>query len=172
MQTLQARPSRASRSGIGSRSRASSTSRGAAQQTTVNASDIGLSRVSTSQSSEQGLDLRYVDLASLTTLCDEVAELGDLLSNQARFLLQSAHDSPAETPGPGETASAGPSGFQRPNIARTISETTNSTEATSMDPMLSYEMNPPNIDWAYLDQVLRGDEDPDDGPGPSGEPRP
>lgn len=178
MQTLQARSGRASRSGVGSRG--SSASRGAAAPTPSNVSELGLSRVSTSQSSEQGVDYRYVDLASLTTLCDEVAELGDLLSHQARFLLGSAQASPVETPSQTDTERSrpnrpaqGPSSTQRSNITRNTSTATTATATTStMDPIMDYEMNPPNIDWAYLDQVLRGDEDPDDGPGPSGERRP
>lgn len=180
MQTLQARSGRASRSGVGSRG--SSASRGAAP-TPSNVSDLGLSRVSTSQSSEQGVEYRYVDLASLTTLCDEVAELGDVLSHQARFLLNSAQASPAETPGQTETPTErtqpsrpapGPSGTQRrSNVSRSMSETSAGTEATTaMDPIMDYEINPPNIDWAYLDQVLRGNEDQEEGPGPSGERRP
>ncbi|KAK4499134.1 hypothetical protein PRZ48_009646 [Zasmidium cellare] len=188
MQTLQARSGRASRSGVGSRG--SSASRAAGAPTPSNVSDLGLSRVSTSQSSEQGVDFRYVDLASLTTLCDEVAELGDVLSHQARFLLNSAQASPVETPGrmelpterpqqperprqPSRPTVQGPYGTQRVNIPRSMSEPTAGTEATSgIDPIMDYEMNPPNIDWAYLDQVLRGNEDTDDGPGPSGERRP
>lgn len=178
MQTLQARSGRASRSGVGSRG--SSASRGAAAAATPsNVSELGLSRVSTSQSSDQGVDFRYVDLASLTTLCDEVAELGDLLSHQARFLLGSAGASPVETPGQTDTdrtrhtrPAQGSSSTPRSNIGRSTSTATTATEATSpMDPIMDYEMNPPNIDWAYLDQVLRGDENPDDGPGPSGERR-
>lgn len=167
MQTLQARSGQASRSGLGSRGSSPS-----------NLSELGMSHRLRSQSSEQGVDFRHVDLESLTALCDEVAELGDLLSHQARFLLDPAQVSPDdETLGHAENErtrpirpAQGASGTQRVNDTRSTSTATTTMEATSsIDPIMEYEMNPPDIDWAYLDQVLRGEESPDDGPGPSGE---
>lgn len=116
-----------------------------------------LARTQSNGQSFSGIDanLRFVDLASLTSMCDEVTELGELLSNQARYLLDSDDDTPADAdvqPGPStETSAQGPLPTQQ-QASNSILDLNPSTSPTTQAGLVQ---SPAGIDWSYLDELLR-----------------
>lgn len=144
-----------------------------------------LSSESTSESAESSSDTSYtsyVDLAFLTSLCDEVAELGEALSNQARYLLDLEQTSPTEAESEPEYQAEAdsrrplltqghlfaPSSLQTGVEPRPIPVSRRAPVASAMpwDATSDVVMDQTGIDWAYFDQVLHenGHQEPDPGP--------
>lgn len=149
------------------------------QRSTSTSQSPALSGISTSTPGVQSHGTRYVDLAFLTSLCDEVAELGEVLSNQARYLLESEQTSPTEAESePDYQASEGdrrlsvtpghfsaPSSLQTSSGPRLMPLTPLAPPASTMpwDADSDVVMDQTGIDWAYFDQVLHenGYQEPD-----------
>ncbi|CAK4024132.1 Hypothetical predicted protein [Lecanosticta acicola] len=111
------------------------------------------------QSMEKGAtDMRYVDLSLITTMCDEVAELGELLSVQTRSLVESGQISPIER-SRSEAEDAAPQ-LPTASSAQTASRTEHglaSTSPTTQNTMEDVMTDPCAIDWTYFVQMLESD---------------
>lgn len=123
----------------------------------------GLSRRSTGQSSDQGItDMRYVDLSFITTMCDEVAELGRILRSQTRYLLDPTGSPCAEEAQPEPTkedsGAAVSTGHARVHDESTGTEQDVASSTVSEDDVMAEAIvNPADFDWNYFDYMMEHD---------------
>ncbi|EME44077.1 hypothetical protein DOTSEDRAFT_53286 [Dothistroma septosporum NZE10] len=137
-------------------------------QRSTNGQDVALSEIPALQSMHSTC---YVELACLTSMCDEVAELGEVLSNQARYLLGSEQASTVSAESEPEYQadfdSRRPSMTQAHSSAPSSLQTSTGPQLTPLNPMAptasnvpwdassDVVMDPTGIDWAYFDHILQ-----------------
>ena len=101
--------------------------------------------------------MRYVDLSFITSMCDEVAELGRILRSQTRYLLEPPDSPPAEEAQPEPTEEDFGATVSTEH-ARVQDESARTEQDVTEDDMMAEAVaNPPELDWNFFDYMMEHD---------------